>query len=49
MKALGIAAAAAAVALAPFLVVAITPVVAQAAPFPGLEAAPKAASGARSR
>jgi hypothetical protein len=40
MKALGIAAAAA-IALAPSLVVAITPVVAQAAPFPGLGADPK--------
>jgi hypothetical protein len=40
MKALGIAAAAA-IALAPFLVVAITPGVAQAAPFAGLGAGPK--------
>jgi hypothetical protein len=40
MKAVGIAAAAA-IALAPFLVVAITPDVAQAAPFPGLGAGPK--------
>jgi hypothetical protein len=40
MKALGIAAAAA-VALAPFLVVAITPGAAQAAPFAGLGADPK--------
>jgi hypothetical protein len=40
MKALGIAAAAA-TALAPFLVVATTPVVAQAAPFAGLGADPK--------
>jgi hypothetical protein len=40
MKALGIAAAAA-IALAPFLVVTITPVVAQAAPFIGLEEDPK--------
>jgi hypothetical protein len=40
MKALGIAAAAA-VALAPFSVVATTPVVAQAAPFAGLGADPK--------
>ena len=39
MKALGIAAAA--IALAPFLVVAITPGVAQAAPFPGLGEGPK--------
>ena len=40
MKALGIAAAAA-IALAPFLMVATTPGVAQAAPFDGLEADPK--------
>jgi hypothetical protein len=48
MKALGIAAAAA-IALAPFLVVAIRPGVAQAAPFAGLEADLKAASGPRFR